>query len=65
MLHHWQEGGLGGQGGVLLVSSTTSFPQGMPSSARLYTPPNYSVAVCNKSFFNADKVVMTWNKQGG
>lgn len=39
-------------------------PQGRPSSARLYTAPNYSTPICNKSFFNADKVEMTWNKQG-
>ena len=49
---------------VLIKFTLHPDPKGMPSAARLYTAPNYDAPVCNKSFYNADKVVMTWNKQG-
>jgi uncharacterized protein with WD repeat len=36
----------------------------MPCCARLYSAPNYAVPLCNKSFYNAEKVSMLWNAQG-
>lgn len=38
--------------------------KGAPSSVRIYEMPKLDVPVLNKSFYKADKVSMTWNKQG-
>ena len=45
----------------LVVSASNS---GTPSFARLFRYPDFNTAIASKSFFQADRVEMKWNKKG-
>ena len=54
---------------TLIVSSTACLQhrgqwQGAPACVRIYQLPNTDTPLCNKSFYKADKVTMSWNKRG-
>lgn len=38
--------------------------QGAPACVRIFQMPSTESPVCNKSFYKADKVTMSWNKRG-
>lgn len=38
--------------------------KGQPAAVKLYTVPNFSAPVSQKTFFKGDKVQMKWNDQG-
>lgn len=50
----------------LYVATYVQGKKGNPSFVRLWQYPNFDEgnAICNKSFFKADKVDMMWNKKG-
>eukprot|EP00051_Salpingoeca_urceolata_P020580 m.309836 g.309836 ORF g.309836 m.309836 type:complete len:590 (-) comp19645_c1_seq2:1706-3475(-) len=47
-----------------MIAAFVPGSKGAPAAVRLFRGPNFDTPLCNKSFFKADKVTITWNQQG-